>query len=134
MKNEEDLDAGERDELETIRNDYFELGSASVLKEKLRSIYHLARDFIEAEWLLADWCAEAEATGVSELKTMAKTIQRHIGGILAYWTTGGVTSSAMEGFNNKIRWLIKQAYGYHDQKYFKLKIFDLPNIKITKNL
>ena len=33
----------------------------------------------------------------------------------------------MEGFNNKIRWLIKQAYGFRDRKYFKL------NISVTRN-
>ena len=27
------------------------------------------------------------------------------------------------GFNNKIRWLIKQAYGFRDREYFKLKIY-----------
>ena len=40
----------------------------------------------------------------------------------------------MEGFNNKVRWLIRQAYRYRDDEYFKLKIFDLPDIKISKDL
>lgn len=104
------------------------------MKEKLRNVYKLARDFVEAEWMLANWCAEADASNVAELKTMSKTIRTHIEGILAFWTTEGVTSAAVEGFNNKIRWLIKQAYGYRDQEYFRLKIFDLPNIKINKDL
>jgi transposase len=104
------------------------------LKEKLRNVYNLAQDFVEAEWMLADWCFEADQSKIPELKTMAKTIRTHIEGILAYWTTGGITSAAVEGFNNKIRWLIKQAYGYHDQEYFHLKIFDLPNLKIKKDL
>ena len=110
------------------------MGCASVLKEKLRNVYRLADNVYEAKWMLVDWCNEAEASGVAELKTMAKTIKKRIDGILAFWTTGRVTSAAVEGFNNKIRWLIRQAYGYHDQEYFRLKIFDLPNIKIHKKL
>ena len=30
---------------------------------------------------------------------------------------------------NKIRWLVKQAYGYRDYRYFRLKLFDLPSLK-----
>ena len=39
-----------------------------------------------------------------------------------------------EGFNNKIRWLIKQAYGFRDSEYFKLKIYQLPEISSVKEL
>ena len=45
-----------------------------------------------------------------------------------------LTSASMEGFNNKIRWLIRQAYGYRDEEYFRLKIFDLPNVKTERDL
>lgn len=65
---------------------------------------------------------------------MAKCIRAHIVGILAYWSTNGINSAAVEGFNNKIGWLQRQAFGYRDQEYFRLKIFDLPNIKIQKEL
>ena len=34
----------------------------------------------------------------------------------------------------KVRWLIKQAYGFRDFKYFRLKIFDLPSTDIRKRL
>ena len=44
----------------------------------------------------------------------------------------GIT--VMEGFNGKVRWLIKQAYGFRDFKYFRLKIFDLPSTDIRKRL
>ena len=91
-------------------------------------------DVVDAEWLFAEWCVEANKSGIKEMKTMANTIQTHIEGILAFWTTDAITSAAVEGFNNKIRWLIKQAYGYRDQDYLRLKIFDLPNIKTTKDL
>ncbi len=80
------------------------------------------------------WCSMAEATDVPELAAMAKTIRSHIKGILGYWKLGGATNASMEGFNAKVRWLIKQAYGFRDFKYFRLKIFDLPSTDIRKRL
>jgi len=65
---------------------------------------------------------------------MASCIEKHPNGILAYWSYNGLSNSSMEEFNNKIRWLIRQAYGYHDEEYFHLKIFDLPKIDIKLKL
>ena len=40
-----------------------------------------------------------------------------------------VRDASTEGFNNKIRWLIRQAYGFReDIEYFRLKIYQLPEI------
>jgi hypothetical protein len=47
--------------------------------------------------------------------TVAKTIRKHGIGVLAFWETG-IASAAMEGFNNKITWLTRQAYGYSDEE------------------
>ena len=49
-------------------------------------------------------------------------------GIVGYWTFRHISNAKMEGFNNKIRWLIIQAYGFRDREYFKLKICQLPEI------
>ena len=103
------------------------------MKESLRNVYKLASDSYAAELLLTDWCAKADASAVPELKSMARTICSHLPGILAYWRCDQLTSAGMEGFNNKIRWLIRQAYGYRDDEYFVLKIFDLPNLKTERD-
>ena len=65
---------------------------------------------------------------------MAKTIRSKIDGIVTYWTFGGISNASMEGFNNKIRWLIRQAYGFRDREYFKLKIFQLPEISSVREI
>ena len=82
---------------------------------------------------LVYWCERAENSGIPEMISMAKTIRKHAAGIIAFWETS-ITSAAMEGFNNKIGWLTRQAYGYRDEEYLILKIFDLPNLKIAKEL
>ena len=108
---------------------YSDISAAYVLKEKLRSIYANAKTKIDAAGLFADWIAEARATEVDDLVAMASTIEDHLAGILGFWEFRGASNASVEGFNNKIRWLIKQAYGYRDFKYFRLKVFDLPNLK-----
>lgn len=109
---------------------YEDLGKAYSLKESLRSAYATAKTVAEATKLFNDWIEEAESSGVADLRAMAKTIRTHLDGILGFWEFRGASNASVEGFNNKIRWLIKQAYGYRDFKYFRLKVIDLPNLKL----
>ena len=133
IRNEENLDSDAKKELDRCCEQFSELGTAWFMKESLRRIYSLAWDEHSARLAFGRWCEMAQASELPQLKTMAGTIQKHINGIVAYWTTG-MTSAAMEGFNNKIRWLNSQAYGYRDEEYFIMKIFDLPNIKTRRDL
>jgi len=133
LRNQEGLDADAEAELHKCREQFEELGTAWYMKESLRRIYSLAWDADSAALAFDRWCELADATNISQLHTMARTIRRNIDGITAYWTTG-MTSASMEGFNNKIRWLNSQAYGYHDEEYFLLKVFDLPYVKNRRDL
>jgi len=130
--NNENLTETAKEELKTCCYLYEELGKAYALKEALRRIYAI-REVTFAQNALVYWCERAENSGIPEMISMAKTIRRHGAGIIAFWETG-ITSAAMEGFNNKIGWLTRQAYGYRDEEYLILKIFDLPNLKIAKEL
>jgi transposase len=105
-----------------------------MMKEALRSIYDIAKNDSQAKVAFKNWCDIANQTGVDELKQMAKTIQNNLTGITAYWRTNRLSNAAMERFNNKIRWLMRQAYGYRDEEYFHLKIYGLPEIKTQKEL
>ncbi len=44
-----------------------------------------------------------------------------------------MNNASTEGFNNKIRRLIHQAYGFRNITYLKLKIFQLPSIYLKNN-
>jgi transposase len=105
-----------------------------MMKEALRSVYRKAENDTQAEASFINWCSIARQTEVPELAKMADTIQKHMRGITAYWRPGKLSNAAMEKFNNKISWLMRQAYGYRDEEYFKWKIYDLPNLKIKKQL
>ena len=55
------------------------------------------------------------------LQQMAKTLREHRAGLLAYDDVR-ITSGPMEGTNNKIKTMKRQAYGFRDKEFFKLKI------------
>lgn len=41
--------------------------------------------------------------------------------IFSCWTSGHISNSSLEVFNNTIRWLIRKAYGSRNREYVKLK-------------
>lgn len=130
LRNEEDLSAEAAEHLEKIRSTFQELADVHMMKEALRSIYAVASDDYQAETLLRNWVNAAKLLQSDEIHKMAKTVETHWDGILGFWRFGGVTNAAMEGFNNKVRTLMRQAYGYRDHEYMRLKIFNLPNSKL----
>lgn len=134
LRNEEDLEADDREELQRINGIFTDLATVHAMKEQLRAVYRTAKTATDAALLLHSWIGAATASGIACLNSMATTIKQHREGLLAYWKFDRLTSAAMEGFNNKIRWLIRQAYGFHDQEYFDLKIYDLPACKTVREL
>ena len=133
-RNAESLSPKESARLREIRGTFRELSDVHAMKEHLRGIYSFAQYEYGARLLLEDWCATARLTEVPELVSMAKTVEDHMEGILGYWRHGKACNSGAEGFNNKVRWLVKQAYGLRDREYFRLKIYALPDTETTRSL
>jgi len=54
---------------------------------------------------------------------MATSLENHKDDILAYYDYPISTDPLDEGTNNKIKTLQRQAYGFRDMYFFKLKIY-----------
>lgn len=115
------------------RNEHQRLQEALTLNEPLAIAYYLKEDLRqiwdqdgkrEAGKFLTDWCQRATASGIGVLQTMANTLQKHRKGILA-WYNDPISTGPLEGLNNKIKTMKRQAYGFLDLEYFKLKIYAL---------
>jgi transposase len=52
----------------------------------------------------------------------------HPSGLLAYYDVM-ISSDPMEGTNNKIKTIKRQAYGFRDHEFFKLKILAIHETK-----
>jgi len=99
------------------------LAMAYYLKEELNEIWE-QEDQETAEALLMDWITYAEASGVRTLQDFARTLRFHATGILA-WYDFPISTGPLEGTNNKIKTMKRQAYGFRDQEFFKLKILGI---------
>ena len=62
------------------------------------------------------------------LKTFAKTLRLHALGILA-WYDHPISTGPLEGTNNKIKTMKRQAYGFRDPEFLKLKILGIHQTK-----
>jgi len=99
------------------------LFEAYYLKEELELLW--AQDSPHAmKQFLVQWCRRATNTGIPYFKSLAKTLTRHCQGIVN-WFSHRITSARMEGINNKIRALTRSAYGYRDEGFFILKLYNL---------
>jgi transposase len=129
LKNPENLDA-EKDEKRRLEE-------ALALNQPLATAYYL-KDDLRRFWeqpgkrfattFLDGWIRRAEASGIKMLQQMARTLAAHRTGLLAYYDAM-ITSGPMEGTNNKIKTMKRQAYGFRDQEFFKLKILAIHETK-----
>ena len=129
LKNPENLDE-ERNELERLE-DALELNKplsvAYYLKEDLRQLWS-QDDKHAARRVLRDWIQRARASKIGMLIKFAATLETHQEGILNYYDYR-ISTGPLEGTNNKIQLMKRQAYGFRDQEFFKLKILGIHETK-----
>lgn len=106
------------------------LAKAYYLKEELFQMWSLNSEE-QAKTFLGKWVAKAKATGIKLLNKFADMLLAHRTGIFS-WFSNPITTSPLEGVNNKIKVLKRKAYGFHDKNYFVLKIMALHNNPLNK--
>jgi transposase len=129
LKNPENLD--------TEKNEKRRLEEALALNKPLATAYYM-KDDLRRFWdqpgkrfattFLDGWIRRAASSGIKVLQQMAKTLAAHRSGLLAYYDVR-ISSGPMEGTNNKIKTMKRQAYGFRDMEFFKLKILAIHETK-----
>jgi transposase len=129
LKNPENLDE-EKDEKRRLKE-------ALALNQPLATAYYM-KDDLRRFWqqpgkqfattFLDGWIRRAETSGIKILQQMAKTLAAHRSGLLTYYDVM-ISSGPMEGTNNKIKTMKRQAYGFRDHEFFKLKILAIHETK-----
>jgi transposase len=106
--NMSDVDDGKlRDVQRTNRPLY----RAYLLKETLAAILDGAQVNVARDKLL-DWIGWAQRSRLQPFRKAAKTIQKHIEGIVAYVQTG-LSNGRSEGMNGKVRTITRRSFGLH---------------------
>ncbi len=129
LKRPEHLDASRREpeRLQEALRLNEPLAIAYYLKDELNEIWE-QDDQEVAQSLMMDWILYAESTGIRMLHNFAKTLRLHALGILAYYDYP-ISSGPLEGTNNKIKTMKRQAYGFRDPEFLKLKILGIHETK-----
>ena len=125
LKRPENLDASrnEHERLEEALRLNAPLATAYYLKEDLGEFWE-QDDQEEAEAFLLDWIRRAESTDIRMLRQFARTLRFHAHGFLAYYDYA-ISTGPLEGTNNKIKTMKRQAYGFRDYDFFTLKLYAL---------
>jgi transposase len=103
------------------------LATAYYMKEDLRQLWD-QKNKVAAEAFLNDWVLRARVSKNAILSKFANTLMAHRSGILNYYDYP-ISTGPLEGTNNKIKTMKRQAYGFRDREFFKLKIMALHETK-----
>lgn len=123
LRNYESLTPGYQVKLNSLLQINQPLFIAHTLKEQLRLLWEQASRS-QAQRFLKQWCFDAFMSSTMPLIKMAKTILKLQDGILNYFPHR-ITSGGVEGLINKIKTMKRQAYGFRDMEYFKLRLYHL---------
>ncbi len=121
LKNPRNLSRSQRRKLSEVQLTNQRLYRAYLLKETLAQ----ALDYRQpgrARQALEEWLAWATRSRLGPFVRAARTIRRHLDGILAYVRTR-LTNGLVEGINGKTRMITRRAFGFHSHQALIAMIF-----------
>jgi transposase len=123
LKNYDNLSVDHKERLHDLLCANEPLFTAHCMKEQLRLFWEQP-DLESARHFLETWCKDAREVGIKTLAKLAKTLAGYRTGLLNYFKHR-ISNATTEGLNNKIKTLKRQAYGFRDMEYFKLRLYHL---------
>lgn len=112
LKNPESLTATQKATLAQLKREGGALVRAYELKESLRAVFAGDLDTASVTHMLGKWCSWAQRCRIPQFVKVGTTIKKHLEGIRAA-VDRGLANGRHEGLNNKIRLIIRRAYGFH---------------------
>ncbi len=139
LSNYDNLDEEKKTRLQLVLEANEPLLIIHSMKEQLRLLWikstrKAARKFL-AVWIMdaidvaITYKTQTGSTALIPLYRLAQSLMAHMKGILNYFDYR-ITNGKMEGINNKIKTLKRQAYGFRDKVYFRLRLLHLHAQKI----
>lgn len=121
LMNPWNLSRAQRRKLSEVQRTNQRLYRAYLLKETLARALDYRQPW-RAERALRDWLAWASRSRLRPFVKAARTIRKHLSGILAYVRTR-LTNGLVEGLNNRIRMIARRAYGFHSHQALAAMVF-----------
>jgi transposase len=123
LTNYDNLSPGKLERLNALMEANKPLAIAHAMKEQMR-LFWMKHTIGEGAAFLCHWVMDAVDAGIYELRRLALTILRH-GEDMVKFFRHKITNGKTEGINNKIKTMKRQAYGFRDMDYFKLRLYNL---------
>jgi len=123
LRNYDSLKPDHKERLDALMKANQPLFVMHSMKEQLRLLWEKA-NYKQGMTFLEIWCKDAQQSGIKQLVKVAKTLAGYRTAILNYFKHR-ITNAVLEGTNNKIKTLKRQAYGFRDMEYFKLRLYHL---------
>lgn len=117
LKNGAELRIEEKEILKRILNFSSRLKQAYELKEKFRAIYQTYQTPEEALTQFQLWLEDARHL----YRESVVTVRNHLEGICNYFINR-TTSGVMEGINNRIKLIKRQAYGFTNFEHLRIRL------------
>lgn len=117
LKNGDDLTEEEKTKLATILSHSQRLKLAYEFKEEFRRIFETPQTPEEGKVEILSWLKKAQ----SVYGDVIQTIRNHLDGICNYFLNR-TTSGVMEGINNKLKLIKRQAYGFTNFENFRARL------------
>ena len=120
LKNAENLTEDQSHRLDEVLAVNQTLSILYVLKDQLKLVFHYS-DRRKVKRTLDSWCRMAETIDHPEVRRFIGRLRFFEYGILNH-ADYPISTSELEGANNKIKVIKRKAYGFHDLDYFVLKV------------
>ena len=121
VKNEDALSAEEQALLAALYELSPELAQLHRAKEAFRQIYESAASRQEAAWRFLDWMYDALQQQLAPLNRFLKTLSNWGEQILNFFNQR-TTQGLVEGMNNKIKLILRRAFGYRNFDHFVMRL------------
>ena len=112
LKNPGSLTDTQQATLAQLKREGGALVRAYELKESLRAVFAGDLDTATVTDMLGKWCSWAQRCRIPQFVKVGQTIKKHLDGIHAA-VERGLANGRHEGLNNKVRLIIRRAYGFH---------------------
>lgn len=125
------LKDGHLDKYEELLRQNKLLFTLDLIKEKLSGAYKMTEEPSMAKAIseIMDMCWNSKNT---HMRWFKRLLDNHFEGIIAH-ATYAISSGKIEGINNRTKTLRRQGYGYADDDYFFLKLFDASRKSYVRN-
>ncbi len=129
IRNYEKLDIKKQNSLKCLLEVNEPIALAHAMKEQIR-LFWTKQTVNEGARFLAWWIIDACESEIRELEKTARTLLKHWQGLVSYFKYP-ITNGKTEGINNKIKTMKRQAYGFRDIEYFKLRLYNLHLVRYS---